>query len=317
MTKEQLRREFSRLSKCETIDDCREMLDIYAEFLFMLVENHHDEIVNSNAEAEAKISLQMMFSKVMHLKKAIDGISFESRNGLKLNEIIDPTIVAILIRSIYEAVGLFNLIYRDTRSIEQREMLYLLWVHSGLKYRQRFVSIIRTEKSKKKQEHEKTQIDDIVEKIESSALFQSLDKKNQGKIKRKLMDKDYLMKFDNGEVIFLHWHDLSCVMGVKEGLLDHIYSYFSLYSHPSNVSVFQFAEMFERGVEAYPGMVSFNLRCSFILISVFIADYINLFPNCLSTFESLELNEQIAINAFNVISRGQDYSINGSLESLE
>jgi hypothetical protein len=317
MTKEQLRREFSRLSKCSTIDDCKDMLDIYAEFLFMGVQNHHDEAIYSHAEADAKIVFQMMFTKVLHLKRAIEGISYESKDGLKLNEIIDPTIVAALIRNIYETVAMFNLIYRDTQSNEQREMLYLLWVHSGLKYRQRFVSIIRTEKSKKKQEHEKTQIDDIVEKIESSALFQSLDNKNQEKIKRKLMDKDYLMKFENGEVIFLHWHDLSRVMGVKRGLLDHIYSYFSLYSHPSNVSVFQFAEMFERGIEAYPGMVSFNLRCSFILISVFIADYINLFPNCLSSFESLELKEQIAINAFNVFSRGQDYSINGSLESLE
>ena len=317
MTKEQLREECSRLFVCKTIADSNDLLDIYAEFLFRAVQNHHEEKVYTHAEADAKLIIQMMLTKVLHLKNVISGISFKSKDGSILNKIIDPTIVASLIRNIYETVGMFNLIYRDTKSKEERDLLYLLWVHSGLKYRQRFENVVTTAENKEKQQQEKEQIDKIVTQIESSALFQSLDEKNQGKIKTKLKDKDYLMQFADKEVKFLHWHDLTRVMGFKEGMLDNIYTYFSLYSHPSNVAVFQFADMFKLSEEAFPQLVNFNLKIAFFMFSAFIADYITLFPTVLKTFESLDLRDQIVINFHNTMARDHDYSINDSWKACE
>ncbi len=312
MTKTQLREECSRLFKCEIIEDSNDLLDIYGEFLFKAIQNHHKETVYSHAEAEAKIVLQMMFTKVLHLKNVISGISFNSKDGSVLHTIIDPTIVAILIRNIYETAGMFNLIYRDPRSKEERDLLYSLWVHSGLKYRQRFENVITTPGSKKKQQQEKEQIENIVTQIESSKLFQSLDKKNQEKIRTKLKEKDYLMRFVDKEVKFLHWHDMERVMGFKAGMLDNIYTYFSFYSHPSNVAVFQFGDMFKLGEQTFVQLVNFNLQIAFFIISAFIADYITLFPTVIRTFESLHLKDQIVINFHNRVGRGQDYSINDS-----
>lgn len=317
MTKEQLRNECSRLFACKTISDSNDLLDIYAEFLFKTVHNHHKEAVYTQAEADAKLVFQMMLTKVLHLKSVIAGISFKSKDGSVLNKIIDPTIVASLIRNLYETAAMFNLIYRNTKSKEERELLYLLWSHSGLKYRQRFENVKTTEENKEKQQYEKAQIDKIVSEIEGSTLFKSLDEKNQGKIRTKLKDKDYLMRFEGTEVIFLHWHDLTKVMGIKEGMLDDIYTYFSLYSHPSNVAVFQFADMFKLGAEAFPQMVNFNLKIAFFMFSVFIADYITLFPTVLKTFESLDLRDQIVINFHNTMTRSQDYSINDSWKACE
>jgi len=142
MTKEELRKECSRLFACKTIADSNDLLDIYSEFLFQSVQNHHQEAVYTQAEADAKLVIQMMLTKVLHLKSVIAGISFKAKDGSVLNKIIDPTIVASLIRNIYETAAMFNLIYRNTKSKEEREVLYLLWVHSGLKYRQRFENII-------------------------------------------------------------------------------------------------------------------------------------------------------------------------------
>jgi len=317
MTKEQLRNECSSLFACKTIANSFDLLDIYAKFLFKAVQNHHSEEVYTQAEADAKLVIQMMLTKVLHLKSVIEGISFKAKDGSVLNKIIDPTIVASLIRNIYETVAMFNLIYRNTKSKEERELLYLLWVHAGLKYRQRFENVVTTDENKEKQQHEKAQIDKIVAEIEASTLFKSLDEKNQGKIRTKLKDKDYLMRFEGTEVNFLHWHDLTKVMGIKEGMLDDIYTYFSLYSHPSDVAVFQFADMFKPGEEAFPQMVNFNLKIAFFMFSVFIADYITLFPTVLKTFDSLDLKDQIVINFYNTISRGKDYSINDSWKACE
>jgi hypothetical protein len=317
MTKEELRIECTRFFKCKTINDSYDLIDIYTEFLFNAVKNHHDEPVYKHSDADAKMVLQMMMTKTLHLKSIVKGISYKAKDGSTLNNIIDPTIVASLVRNIYETVAMFNLIYRHTKTEDEKNIVYLLWVHAGLKYRQRFEDVITTEENKEKYENEKAQLDKIVQEIESIELYKNLDEKNQNKIKTKLKEKDYLLELNGKEVNFLHWHELVDKMGIKEGLLGNIYTYFSLYSHPSNVSVFQFADMFKKGDESFLELTNFNLKLAFFLFSIFIADYINLFPNVLETFNSLDIRDQIVINFYNTVARNESFSINDSAKAVE
>jgi len=317
MTKEQLRGECLRLFDCNTIPDSHNLLDIYAEFLFRTVVNHHEEPVYSQADTDAKMIVQMMMTKALYLKSNIMGISYKAKDGSTLDKIIDPTIVASLIRNIYETTAMFNLIYRHTKNDDEKKILYLLWVHSGLKYRQRFESVIITTENQEKYEQEKEKISKIIEAIEATKLFNLLNEKNKSKIRMKLKERDYLLRFEGTEVILLHWHELTTIMGIKEGPLDNIYSYFSLYAHPSNVAVFQFADMFKKGEEAFPELTNFNLKIAFFMFSIFIADYIKLFPSVLKTYETMDLRDQIAINYHNTFTRGYDYSINDSWKALE
>jgi hypothetical protein len=317
MTKELLRHECSRLFICEKISDSDDMLDIYAEFFFNTIKNHHDEPVFSQADADAKMIIQMMLTKVLHLKSVISGISYKSRDGSILNKIVDPTIVASLIRNIYETTAMFNLIYRYTKSVEEKEILYLLWVHAGLKFRQRFENVILTEENRTKHKAEKAELETIVSIIEANTLFLKLDEKNRGKIRTKLNERDFLVKFEGTDVVYLHWHQLTTTMGIKELLLGDIYTFFSLYSHPSNVAVFQFSEMFKKGEESFAQMTNFNLKIAFFMFSIFIADYIQLFPSVLKTFETMEIRDQIVINFHNTTTRNEQYSINDAFNSLE
>jgi hypothetical protein len=315
--KEKLKYECSILFKCYTINDCFEIIDIYSEFIFQTILKHHQEPVFSLADSDAKIVLQMMLTKVLHLKNTLKGISYKGKNGKFLNKVIDPTVVASQIRNIYETVAMFNLIYRNTKSEDEKTILYNLWVHSGLKYRQRFESVVITREGKEKVEHEKKQIVEIVKTIEGTELYKQLTERNKEKIKHKLKEKDYLIKFENNDVHYLHWHELSKIIGDKNGFLSHIYSYFSLYSHPSNVSVFKFKDMFNKENTTYLNLTIFNVKNAFMLFSSFIADYIKLFPSTEETFNELKHKEQIVINFFNVFLRGQEYSINNCFDVLE
>jgi len=317
MTKEQLRQECIRLFECKTIHDSSDLLDIYVEFLLKAIINHHKEPVNSQADADAKIIAQMMMTKALHLKDTIKGISFNAKNGSGLNKIIDPTIVASLIRNIYETTAMFNLIYINTKTKDEKKIIYLLWVIAGLKYRQRFMSSIITEEGKTKSESEKVEIEKLIKEIESNELYNNLTEVNRDKIKTKIKKKDFLLQFEANEVKFLHWHELTSIMGIKRGLLDNIYTYFSLYAHPSNVAVFQFTDMFQKETAAFPELTTFNLRVAFFMFSIFISDFIKLFPNVRKTYESLELRDQIVINFHNNISRGYEYSINDSWKACE
>lgn len=308
--KEKLRAECSRLFACETITDSYELMGVYAELLFQTVKRHHQEPVYTQADADAKMVVQMMLTKTLHLRSILKGISFKASDGASLNNIIDPTIVACLIRNLYETVSMFNLIYRNAKTADEKTILYSLWVHSGLQYRQRFEAVITTEENQRKADDEKKSIEKLVQIIEATDLYKNLDEKNQNKIKTRLKEKEYLMMFKDNQVVFLHWQELTNVMQVREGIFEKLYTYFSLYSHPSNVSVFQFADMFKLRAEEFPRMVNHNLKYYFTLTSLFIADYINLFPTVRTTFESMSSRDQIVINFHNTFLRGQDFSIN-------
>lgn len=314
INQDELRKLCKRFFWCETITDCQELLNIYIEFFFQVVENQHQDEIKNNTEQDAKIVNQMMLTKALHLKNVLNGVNHYSKDGKKLNTLIDPTIVASLIRNIYETTGMFNLIYRTTKNKDEMEILYLLWVHAGLSYRQRFN--VTTKENIEKSENEKQELLNIQAEIEKNQLYIKLDDKNKGKIKTKLKEKDYLIRFENNQVEYLNWRELTKTMDIKDGRLDHAYTYFSLYSHPSNVSVFQFAHMFDKNKESYPDLVIMNLHIAFYMFSVFIADYINYFPAVLKTYEKMGIVEQIVINVHNSMARGHEYDINETWKQL-
>ena len=317
MEKERLRAEYMRLNKLATIEDCLDMFDIFLEHLWNVLDVHHEDKVNSYANKDAKILNQMMFTKLTHLKKIVEGVGYTAKNGDRLNAIVDPTIVASLTRNIFETVSVFNLIYRNTKSEDEKIIIYDLWVSSGLKYRQRFQSTATTPENIQKIADEQKQIDQIEQEIKDTALYKSLDAKNQGKIDEKIKQKDFKIRFDGKEVIYLVWQDMCDVMGLNKDIFDNIYTYFSLYAHPSEVSVFQFETMFSKQHEEFKQLTTTNLKYCFSLMSVFVADYINLFPQVKDTFEKLEIYKQIALNTHNKMLRDDSYSINDAWKKLK
>ncbi len=317
MEKEALRNEFIRLTHLETIKDCMDLFDIFLEHFWNVINVHHHDKVYSYADKDAKIINQMMFTKLTHIKKLVEGVGYTAKNGDKLNAIIDPTIIASLTRNVFETTSLFNLIFRSTKTTDEKAIIYGLWVLSGLKYRQRFASSATTPENIEKIEDEKKEITKIEAEIRETALYKSLDAKNRAKIETKIKDKDFKIKFDGNEVTFLNWQDMCDVMELNKDLFDNIYTFFSLYSHPSQVSVFQFENMFSRDKEEYIELTSTNLKYCFSLLSVFIADYINLFPEVKETFEKLEVHKQIAIDSHNRLLRGEKFLINDAMTNLE
>lgn len=315
MSKEEIRQECSRLFRCKTLQDSYDLINIYLEYLFQVI-NQHEEEVFSSADKDAKMVNQMMFTKVAHIKRIVEGINFQAKDGKKLGTIIDPTIVASLIRNVYETVSMFHLIYRRSNNKEEKTILYNLWVHAGLKYRQRFEVVITTTENREKLENEQKQIEQLEEEIKNTNVFQNLTERDKKKILTKLEKKDFKIWFNNNKVELIDWQGITHIMGLKNDLLDNIYTYFSLYSHPSNVAVFQFSEMFEVGEEAFIKITNNNLNYLFILLSIYVADYINLFPSVIEIFNNLSIRDQVIINFHNITMRKDEYSINDAWKKL-
>lgn len=318
MTQQELRQEYLRLTTLSTLKDCNDLADIFLEHLWNILNAHHGKKVETYAHKDAIMINQMMFTKLTHLKVLLKGVGYTGADGQKLNDIIDPTIVASLVRNIFETTALFNLLFRQTQSQEELLIVYNLWSIAGLKFRQRFESSVQTEENKEKLAEEEAQIAGLIKQIKDTDRYKVLINSSQRKIDTKIEKKDFRIVFDEEKVkCYSSWQELCDVMNLKKEIFNNIYTYFSLYSHPSQVSVFQFEVMFDKESEAYKSITAFNFKYCFSFLSVFIADYIYLFPDAKTIFERLTLEKQIAINSFNKMLRGNDFSINDAWKNLE
>ena len=88
-------------------------------------------------------------------------------------------------------------------------------------------------------------------------------------------------------------------------------------AHPSNVSVFQFDDLFKDTDDNYLMMSNFNIKTSLCMIGVFIADYINFFPDVAKVFNNLSLEDQSIIDSHNMFGRNENYSIIKAIEKKE
>lgn len=315
MDQEELRRGYTYFMEGKTVKSVSDFLDIYCQFFFQVILNHQKEDVYSYAEGDSKILLQMIFSKTLHLKKILEGVKFESNEGIRLNSILDPTIFATITRNVYETIGVFNLVHISSNSKEERNFIHALWVIAGLKYRQRFDINAISEETKKKVEKEKKQIESLTNEVIESDLYKNLDDKSKGIIDQKLKRKDFKVAFEDGHMKDLSWQDIAEKMGLTGDIFDNIYTFFSLYAHPSNVSVFQFGSMFSEEDRAFESLTLSNTKYLFSLLSVFVADYIRVFPVVKETYEKQDLLNQIVLNAYNHMLRNGD-SINDSWKVL-
>lgn len=298
-----------KLCICKTLDDSQACLDLFAKFFWKVIEVHTQESVAYKKNHEAKLILQMMFTKILHLIEILNGVSYNTGKGYNLNRITDPGVVAIMARNIYETAGLFNLIYRQPKSDEEQDIVYNLWRYAGLRNRQRFEDSFEETDRKSVLEDEKQDMKRIIEIIKTNSYFLSLDKHNQDKIEKRLEKGQFLIQFVNKQVKVLHWQSLANVMEIKKKLFDNIYTYFSLYAHPSNVSVFQFDELFSKTEQGYLEMSNYNMKTTLCMIGIFIADYIHYFPNTIDVFNSLDFEDRVVIDFHNMLGRGERYSI--------
>lgn len=308
-----LRNELMRLGHSESIADSNQNLEILAEALFKLIEENAKEPYTTQQDNEAKLIVQMVATKLLSLKEMLKGISYDNGKGFRLNNIIDPTVIAGVVRIIYETISMFNIIYVIPNSSDERVILYNLWVIAGLKYRQRFQ--LTTPENSQKQTDEADTIKTLIDEIHNTGLYQSNVGNFQSATDRMIKDKDYKILFENGKGRILSWQDISIHMGLDSALSDSMYTYYSFYSHPSNVSVFQFRDLFA-STTSFIRMSLFNAEHAIKLISHFIASFIEYSPKALTYFEALPLLHQVIINYHASLIRKQKNPINDALNNL-
>lgn len=168
--------------------------------------------------------------------------------------------------------------------------------------------------NREKFESERNHMKQIASEIESNKYYSQLNDKERKKIQNQIKEGKYLIQFEGNNIKVFNWSHIYKAIGLKDIFFENIYSYFSLYTHPSNVSVFQFQDVFKPNEFGFLEMSNFNTKVVFLMLGVFVADLIKVFPELKNSFNGLDSYKQIVIDRYNTMARGGEFAL---LEGLK
>jgi hypothetical protein len=279
---------------------------------FFLVNAVHSEINPKERNEQVNDALtvmQMVLGKGLAIKKLIEGLDFDnSINGARMRGLIDPTTIAVLTRTQFEAFANFHNIYNSTDNEDLTNLLYDMWVISGLKCRQASVSEDMEEEHRAKAELEKQKIERIRETILENTHYLALDDEQKRWFRERIKKRDFELIFKDGNFSKPGWRELFLNAGVKDVFMN-LYSLLSLSTHPSNVSVFQFNQMFQN--EFNEEMAFTFMSQSTIIMAFMISEYCSYFQIAKRKFQELPELHQLLIDSNNGNFRGREYEVSG------
>ncbi|MGE0561741.1 MAG: hypothetical protein AB7O47_07990 [Flavobacteriales bacterium] len=250
--------------------------------------NHRPEI-----KQNATIIFQMIMTKGISLLDLYDGMDYENQldSQIKLNGINDPFSMSLIVRNQLESYSNFNNIFLSSERKEVVELLHNFWILCGLKRRQKFIHSKMEKDQLEKGQKEKIKIDNVLSLIENSSIFKNLSADNKKHIKKGLNKNNFQFQFDGSEFKLCSWEHLFNSASNTEHL-KHLYAEMSLKSHPSYVSVFQFAQ--STTIKDTHFQASFYLHMSRIIMAFLISDCVKYFPEAKEIYAELpELNRAL------------------------
>lgn len=171
--KSTLSTEYFRLMLTATKEDKRESYSKVVEAGFQILNPVHEKIIGDLRTAQnqdAMILFQMVMSKGLAIQKLIDGVDYKNPKTEITTNILDPSSIATLTRSQFEAFSIFHNIYLSNNDQNVIDLLHDIWVVAGLKERQKgFEATIEEHQIKAKKEKEK--IDGLLTRIQANPIF--------------------------------------------------------------------------------------------------------------------------------------------------
>lgn len=301
-------KEIKKFINVENIGVAKKYIDVFVDFYADVIYKHHYDAVSTQREADARIIFQMFFSKALHFKHILEGVVYQG-DSLQMNRLVDPTLLFTLVRNQYECLCLFELINVIPDSDDKKNFLSLMHQISGLKYRQRFVDQATLQENIKKMRFENIEINQDIHLLQSSSVFHKLNKKSQDKVKEWVKDKEYQLYFKSDkEMQKLGWKDFAVKFGMKKECVDNLYAYFCMNAHPSYPSIMQFRDAFAKENPEFVNLALFASRTFLIFLSVFLVDYMRLFPAIVDDFKNLDEDKRFLLTALNDTFRENEWN---------
>lgn len=288
----------------ESVENSIKTLNIFIDFIFEVAGNHHQDIDTVPEDKYGKIILQMIFTKLYHIKQNVEGIDYPG-----LNKITDPSLISNNIRNLFETIAVFNLFFVKSNSNDEKKLKLLIWDFCSLSYYKSITKVTDNLLNSNFEESNQTKIDAVKVKIENNNFYKNLAETEQKKVQNIIRKKEFKISMTNGIVKKLSWQDIADDFPDSKKILDKKYTYLSFFSHPSHLSVEQFSRTYSNEDKMWIELSAYNIKDCFLFTSIFIADYISVFPSVINTYNKQSYLNKFVINFYNVLVRGETFSI--------
>lgn len=311
-----LSQEYFKLMLSETKEDKKETYSKVVDAGFQILNPVHEKIIGDLRTAQnqdAMILFQMVMSKALTIQKLIDGVDFKNPKTERTTKILDPSSIAALTRSQFEAFSIFHNIYLSNKDQNVIDLLHDIWVVAGLKERTKgFEPTIEEHHIKATKEKEK--IEGLLTRIQANPIFCKEEKEKQSKILEWIQNRKFEITYRNNKLVLLNQKDLFINSGVNNAF-ENQYTLLSWYVHPSYISVLQFGQMYEQNFNEQHAYTF--LRVSRNIMSMLIADYTTYFDVAMEEFKNLPKIDQLIIHSDNKTFRPNSEFKSLVMEELE
>lgn len=272
---------FKHIVKLDTLQSCRSYMKVITDFYFDAIVATGKKPVKTVCLNDARTWLQLMFSKGVFFTKALEGYDY-SKDFIHLNQITDHTVLFSLVRDLFESYVVFRMIYTLPEKESQKELLYYLFVHAG--YQERFDNSPEDAKKKNPEwvQCQQKQLDACKQIIYANELYinnecvrKTVDnalKSNVNKYRYRFAS-DYKMEFVQYER-----DETLNFLGINSSVFEGMYHFFSLMAHPSSIAIDQFEEAYKNVEEGSIMLASTATRYAISILSLFIREYTEVFP---------------------------------------
>ena len=272
---------------------------------FLLKVLHNQKGKNTNEiKHYAQLELQMLTTKLLAFNVLLQkwGLYNEEKD-IKLNPIVDPIILGVLARSIYETLGVFRFVYLLPDDEEKKRITFNLWKrHSFLdSIKDVEVAIEQNEKKgydvsklREQLQFDIEQRDQLLTDIQATSYAAT---HSDFDFDRENAKKSLIILDSNPRSVSLSGIDreMDYYIPLKNLVFKNLYSILSHYAHPSHQAEYQFDYEFKGIDNNSEGPYHMIVSVAAILSICFISSYIDYDESIQS-----ELNEEEK-EIFNVI----------------
>jgi len=294
---------FQRMLRPESIEDRIEYLDFMSDFYFKVMIALDGVVFKDPFRAEMTSSLQMMFTKAKAMLQLIDGISH--RHGIvNLSSKADHTILFTLVRSAYEQLCVFELVYGIPDSDEKRKLMENIYAATAEVNRLKFFTKDSLERNKGKLKEAEQIIESCKSEIHESSLYQSLSAKEQTELDKVVFKKgEYQIVFpkEGGVRTHVGWDDVRDYCRLRTDALHGVYKFACNMAHPSYLALIQFYEAYKEGV--IDELNSTAVMQMTAIMSVYIMDFLEEYTEAKHIYDGLDEESKFVVRMYSEVFR--------------
>lgn len=283
----------ANVSKDEILDFMRNNVEKNCETMFKLSYNWRK--LHKASSKKINYAYYMFQQHLANMRTILDlSKGIEIYTNHPETNVIEPTTIISIVRSVYERMFIFHCIYVLPETEIEQDILFHLWIIKGLNNRQ---GGYVPREFEEKQRKEKAEIVQLIGKIKDLTNRLNITQKAKAKIlgyakDKSLTPKGYKYIKDNNHTI-VDFEEISLSKASKELLgtkFPPIYKYLSMHSHPSYLGTMQFSQLFDKEVNKD------FMQTLIVSIALFqgkiISDFVNSVEGVKEIFETLPKEEQ-------------------------